>query len=106
MSATLPSLPYTASAALRPIARDPARGVSSLRPWSLLSARKGPPARPTPFALYAPAATLRANNHPSGGEEVADTIKFPIEASHIMMFARSIGDTNPIYHDEEYAKKT
>lgn len=37
---------------------------------------------------------------------MADKIKFPVEASHIMMFARSVGDTNPIYHDEEYAKKT
>ena len=32
--------------------------------------------------------------------------RFPVEASHILMFARSIGDTNPIYADEEYAKKT
>ena len=32
--------------------------------------------------------------------------KFLVEASHIMMFARSVGDDNPIYHDEEYANKT
>jgi acyl dehydratase len=32
--------------------------------------------------------------------------KFPVEASHIMMFARSIGDDNPIYYDEDYAKTT
>ena len=32
--------------------------------------------------------------------------KFLVEASHIMMFARSVGDANPIYHDEDYAKKT
>ena len=32
--------------------------------------------------------------------------KFLIEASHIMMFVRSVGDSNPIYHDEEYAKST
>jgi hypothetical protein len=32
--------------------------------------------------------------------------RFPVEASHIMMFARSVGDENPIYHDAEYAKKT
>jgi hypothetical protein len=32
--------------------------------------------------------------------------KFPIEAGHIMMFARSIGDANKIYYDEEYAKTT
>lgn len=30
--------------------------------------------------------------------------RFPVEASHIMMFARSVGDPNPIYQDEEYAK--
>ena len=28
---------------------------------------------------------------------------FPIEAGHVMMFARSIGDPNPIYSDEAYA---
>ncbi len=32
--------------------------------------------------------------------------KFPVEASHILMFARSIGDDNPIYSDEVYAKGT
>ena len=32
--------------------------------------------------------------------------RFPIEAGHIMMFARSIGDKNPIYYDEGYAKTT
>ena len=32
--------------------------------------------------------------------------KFPVEASHIMMFARSVGDKNPIYHDEDYARST
>ncbi len=32
--------------------------------------------------------------------------KFPIEAGHIMMFARAIGDKNRIYVDDEYAKST
>lgn len=32
--------------------------------------------------------------------------KFPIEASHIMMFARAIGDPNKVYYDEDYAKTT
>ena len=32
--------------------------------------------------------------------------KFPVEASHIMMFARSVADENPIYYDEEYAAAT
>ncbi len=32
--------------------------------------------------------------------------KFPIEAGHIMLFARAIGDDNKIYYDEEYAKTT
>ena len=31
---------------------------------------------------------------------------FPVEASHIMMFARSVGDPNPVYYDEDAAKKT
>jgi len=26
-------------------------------------------------------------------------ITFPVEATHIMMFARAIGDTSPVYHD-------
>ena len=32
--------------------------------------------------------------------------KFPIEASHIMMFARAVGDDNPIYYDADYAQGT
>ena len=32
--------------------------------------------------------------------------KFPIEAGHIMMFARAIGDANQIYCDEAHAAKT
>ncbi len=32
--------------------------------------------------------------------------KFAVEASHIMMFARAVGDPNPLYHDEDYAKGT
>ena len=32
--------------------------------------------------------------------------RFPIEASHVMMFARSIGDANEVYYDEAYAKGT
>ena len=32
--------------------------------------------------------------------------KFLIEASHIMMFARSIGDDNPVCHDEEYKSES
>ena len=32
--------------------------------------------------------------------------KFPIEAGHVMTFARSVGDANPVYYDEEYARET
>lgn len=32
--------------------------------------------------------------------------RFPVEYGHVLMFARSIGDPNPIYSDEEYAAKT
>ena len=32
--------------------------------------------------------------------------RFPVEAGHIMLFARSVGDTNQIYYDEDYAKTT
>ena len=33
-------------------------------------------------------------------------ITFPIEATHIMMFARAVGDENPVYHDPEKARNT
>jgi len=32
--------------------------------------------------------------------------RFPVEAGHIMLFARSIGDKNQVYYDEDYAKTT
>jgi len=32
--------------------------------------------------------------------------KFPVEASHILMFARAINDPNPIYADAEYASRS
>ena len=32
--------------------------------------------------------------------------RFPVEAGHIMMFARSIGDPNPVYADPQYAAGT
>ena len=37
---------------------------------------------------------------------MADKVTMPIEASHIMMFARSVNDDNQVYYDAEYAKKT
>ncbi|MDA1100898.1 MAG: MaoC family dehydratase N-terminal domain-containing protein [Proteobacteria bacterium] len=33
-------------------------------------------------------------------------IKFPVEATHIMMFARAIGDYSPEFHDPEQARQT
>jgi acyl dehydratase len=32
--------------------------------------------------------------------------RFPIEAGHVLMFARSIGDPNPVYSDAEHAAAT
>jgi len=32
--------------------------------------------------------------------------EFPVEAGHIMMFARAVGDPNPVYADPEYAAST
>ncbi len=29
--------------------------------------------------------------------------QFPVDASQIMLFARAVGDKNPIYHDAAYA---
>ncbi|MBP9232713.1 MAG: MaoC family dehydratase N-terminal domain-containing protein, partial [Phenylobacterium sp.] len=34
------------------------------------------------------------------------TKTFPVEAGHILMFARSVGDGNRVYSDAEYAKTT
>ena len=33
-------------------------------------------------------------------------ITFPVEAGHIMLFARAIGDVNPVYQDADAAKRT
>jgi acyl dehydratase len=33
-------------------------------------------------------------------------VRFPVEAGHIMTFARALGDENPIYHDAEAAAQT
>ena len=33
-------------------------------------------------------------------------MRFPVEAGHVMMFARAIGDPNPIYFDDSYAATT
>ncbi|WP_284981545.1 MaoC family dehydratase N-terminal domain-containing protein [Arthrobacter sp. efr-133-TYG-118] len=33
-------------------------------------------------------------------------ITFPVEATHIMMFARAIGDDNPVYRDTQAANET
>ena len=32
--------------------------------------------------------------------------RFPIEAGHVMMFARAIGDQNPVYADESVAARS
>ena len=37
---------------------------------------------------------------------MSDSHEFPIEAGHIMMFARSVGDPNPVYYDREHAAGT
>ena len=31
------------------------------------------------------------------------TQRFPVEAAHVMMFARAVGDPNPVYVDPEQA---
>jgi len=57
-----------------------------------------------------PLACRAEGNTPSqvteGEDFLAREIRMPIEASHIMMFARSIGDNNPIYYDQTYADTT
>lgn len=38
---------------------------------------------------------------PDERTEVTDQKNFPVEATHIMMFARAIGDLNPAFHNPE-----
>jgi N-terminal half of MaoC dehydratase len=33
-------------------------------------------------------------------------VRFPVEAGAVQQFARAIGDPNPIYHDEDFARTT
>jgi N-terminal half of MaoC dehydratase len=35
-----------------------------------------------------------------------ENVRFPVEAGAIMLFARSVGDPNPVYSDEKYAAGT
>ena len=56
----------------------------------------GPPGNP---------GSLGKSSTYDGGTNLA-AIEFPVEKGAIMMFARAIGDTNPIYHDEAYAAST
>jgi hypothetical protein len=35
-----------------------------------------------------------------------DGYRFPVDLTSIMLFASAIGETNPIYYDEAYAKQT
>lgn len=37
---------------------------------------------------------------------MSDAIKMPVEATHIMMFARSVNDDNQVYYDADYAGST
>lgn len=37
---------------------------------------------------------------------MSDAIKMPVEATHIMMFARSVNDDNQVYYDAGYAGTT
>lgn len=37
-------------------------------------------------------------------KESASTFEFPVERGQIMMFARALGDDNPIYYDEGHRK--
>src|SRR5690606_22927 len=46
-------------------------------------------------------------NHNDKEEEVSVAeYQFPVDASQIMLFARAVGDKNPIYHDAAYARTT
>jgi acyl dehydratase len=60
-------------------------------------------ARPCLFLLSAILLTCAGE---SNRRDPLAKITFPVEASHIMMFARAVGDTNPVYHDAAAAKDT
>jgi acyl dehydratase len=59
-----------------------------------------------PLCLFLLSATLLTCRGKSKRRESLAKITFPVEASHIMMFARAVGDTNPVYHDATAAKDT
>jgi acyl dehydratase len=59
---------------------------------------------PTSFQPPHKRFTLPAQATPREEKSVAKLV-FPVEASHIMMFARAVGETNPVYYDAEAAKK-
>ncbi len=48
---------------------------------------------------------LRAQSRSDRRKPLAK-ITFPVEAGHIMLFARAIGDTNPVFQDAEAAMQT
>jgi acyl dehydratase len=37
---------------------------------------------------------------------MSDGYRFPVDLTSIMLFASALGETNPIYYDEQYAKQT
>jgi acyl dehydratase len=37
---------------------------------------------------------------------MADSFEFPVDLTSIMLFASAIGETNPIYYDQQYAEQT
>jgi acyl dehydratase len=49
---------------------------------------------------------LKESTQPKEEAVSEKKITFPVEASHIMMFARSIGDYSPEFNDAEAAEKT
>ncbi len=54
---------------------------------------------------YGPGGPGIAGANQWGGKNMAEDVKMPVEASHILMFARSIGDDNPIYRDAAAAAR-
>jgi hypothetical protein len=78
------------------------RGVSTVAPGSGgRGLRSGPTVR-TPGKTEVSGC---AEAHEDRGGTVA-VDRFPVEAGHILMFARAVGDPNPVYSDAEYAAGT
>ena len=72
------------------------------------SVRKSTPQTSSPIAFAARAAISRLSGWTTSvtSTAVPPVERFPVESGHVLMFARAIGDPNPVYSDPEHAAGT